>query len=134
MGSNATFTSRKCSLSTLSRGHFCGKLVWPKIYYHTTTTEPLHHNWKIHIHKKPSVKKPSASTIMPTDHKISCHFPAQSKNLEYGEDFSILVDATKKDIYPASAHCPMCNGAPPSPVPLRLSRTKNTSLHWLQRH
>jgi hypothetical protein len=129
MGSNATFSSQKCSLPTLSQRHFCGKLVWHKIYYHTTTTEPIHWNSEKHICKKPSIKKPSASTIMPTDHKFSLYSPAQSGNLEYGEDFSILVNLTMKDIFPP----PRVMEPPPSPAPLRLSRTQNTSPQWLQK-
>ncbi len=58
---------------------------------------PLHRDPKKHIRKKPSVKKPSASAIMPTDQEFSLHSPTQSGNLEYGKDFSVLVDATEKD-------------------------------------
>jgi hypothetical protein len=98
MGSNAIFLCQKCSLLTPSQGHFCGKLlVRHKIYYHTTTTEPLHRYPKKHIRKKPSVKKPSASAVMPPDQEILLHSPAQSGNLEYGKNFSVLIDATKKD-------------------------------------
>jgi hypothetical protein len=50
---------------------------------------------------------------MHTDHKFYLHSPAQSGNLEYGKDCSVLVDMAKKDIFPPPAHCPTRNGAPP---------------------
>ncbi len=114
MGSNAIFLFCKCSLLTLSRGPFLGKQVWHKIYYHKTTTEPLQRNPKKHIHKKAICQE----AICPCHHAywsqyFSHHFPAQSGNLEYGEDFSVLVNATKRDIFPPPACRPMRNGAPP---------------------
>jgi hypothetical protein len=88
MGSNAVFLSQKCSLLTLPRGPFDRKLVWHRIYYHTTTTEPLHPNSKKYNHKKPPAQKPPGHVIMSKD--PSPHFSIHSGNLEYGEDFSAL--------------------------------------------
>jgi hypothetical protein len=111
LGSNAVFFSKKCSLLTLLQGPFDGKLVWHRIYYHTTTTEPLHPNPKKHIHKKPPAQKPPAHAIMSND--PSPHPFVYSGNLEYGEDFSALKELTKKDIFPLPACCLTPNGAPP---------------------
>jgi hypothetical protein len=95
----------------LSRGPFDGKLVWHRIYYHTTTTEPLHPNLKKHIRKKPATQKPLSHAIM--SNNPSLHPSIDSGNLEYSKDFSALEESTKKYIFPPPARHPTCNGAPP---------------------
>ncbi len=118
MGSNAVFLSPKCLPLTSLQGCFGGKLVWHRIFYHTTTTKPLHPNWKKHICKKLPVQKPPAHATM--SNELPSYASAHTGNQAYDDYFFALKELTENDIFPPPVRCPTCNGAPPK------SRTTKT--------